>query len=255
MSELGRILIVDDEETFLLATQDLLLREGYAVDCAQDGPTAREKLQAHQYDLLISDIKMPGNADLELIRDIPQIAQGLPVILVTGYPSLHSAMQSFQLPVVTYLAKPVDFEELLEYTREAIERSRAYRSVVETQKRLQDWREELQHLSQTMQVSTRDRSIQPTMTFLALTLQNMVGCLSDLKNITEALALQSASEEPCQLLNCPRPAILTNALLETISVLEKTKSSFKSKELGDLRKKLVALVEGTMKEKLTPPKL
>ncbi len=254
MSNLGKILIVDDEETFLLATSDLLRREGFEVDCAHDAPSAREKLLAQQYDLLISDVKMPGNADLELIRDIPQLAQGLPVILVTGYPSLHSAMQSFHLPVITYLAKPVDFEELLEHARGAIERSRTYRSVVSAQQRLQDWREQLQSVAQVMQETPRELSLQPTLTFLSLTMQNLVGCLSDLKNISEALAQQSAAGEPCHLLNCPRPTILMNAILETIAVLEKTKNSFKSKELGDLRKKLIMLVETTLKEKIAPPK-
>ena len=58
---LGRILIADDEQTFLEAVADYLEDEGYECDCAPDGTTAAEKLQQNQYDVLISDIRMPGN--------------------------------------------------------------------------------------------------------------------------------------------------------------------------------------------------
>lgn len=99
----GRILITDDEETFLHSTAALLQQEGYECTCAIDIKTALEHLNASHYDLFIADIKMPGNPDLEFIRTIPQVAEGLPVILVTGYPSLRSAIDSLELPVSAYL--------------------------------------------------------------------------------------------------------------------------------------------------------
>jgi DNA-binding response OmpR family regulator len=244
MPELGRILIADDEETFLFSTADLLRREGYECDCAAEAKTAAEMLRARQYDLLISDIKMPGNSELELIREIPNLAPGVPVILVTGYPSLHSALKSFQLPVSAYLAKPIDLAELLGHVHAAIDRHRAFSAVKNSQQRLHDWRAQLHSLEQSMQEAPRAQDLQPSLAFLTLTLHNIVGCLADLKNITEAIAARSANQEPCQLLNCPRPALLTNAILDTIEVLEKTKNSFKSKELGELRKKLEAVVKG-----------
>ncbi len=247
MQELGRILIADDEETFLFSTADLLRREGYYCDCAGDAKTAVELLRAQPYDLIISDIKMPGNSELEFIREIPNLAQGLPVILVTGYPSLHSALKSFQLPVMAYLAKPIDLAELLGHARSAIDRYRAFRAVRNSQQRLQDWRADLHTLEQSMHEAPRAQDLQPSLTFLTLTLHNIVGCLADLKNITEALAARSANQEPCQLLNCPRPAVLTNAIVETIEVLEKTKNSFKSKELGELRRKLEEVVKNAAK--------
>ena len=90
-------------------TADLLRKEGYHCDCALDAATAAEMLRSDRYELLIADIKMPGNPQLELIKDLPNIAQDVPVILVTGYPSLNSAIQSVQMPVAAYLVKPVDF--------------------------------------------------------------------------------------------------------------------------------------------------
>ena len=120
MTNLGRILIADDEEIFLNSMADLLRREGYECGCAPDAIVAAELLRSNDYDLLIADIKMEGNFELEFIQDLPQIAAGMPVILVTGYPSMKSAIQSVQLPVVAYLVKPFEFKELLEQVEKSI---------------------------------------------------------------------------------------------------------------------------------------
>jgi len=61
-----------------------LQQEAYECTCGIDTKTALEQLNASHYDLLIVDIKMPGNPVLEFIRTIPQVAEELPVILVTG---------------------------------------------------------------------------------------------------------------------------------------------------------------------------
>ncbi len=113
MARRGRILIADDEESVLLSTADLLRIEGYECACASDAKTAFDMLRRKKYDLLIADIKMQGNSDLQLIKKLPEFAPRMPVILVTGYPSLSSAVQSMKLPVVGYLIKPFEFTELL----------------------------------------------------------------------------------------------------------------------------------------------
>jgi DNA-binding NarL/FixJ family response regulator len=77
-------------------------------------------LRKESYDLLIADIKMQGNSDLEFIKALPQIAGEMPVILVTGYPSLNSAIESIQLPVVAYLVKPFELNELLVRVKDVI---------------------------------------------------------------------------------------------------------------------------------------
>ncbi|MFL5520546.1 MAG: response regulator, partial [Gemmatimonadales bacterium] len=101
--ESGRILFADDEATFLKATADLLRREGYEVDEVPDGACAMEKVAAGPYDLLITDLEMPGNSDLQLVRAIAEKSGGLPVIILTGYPSVRSAVASIELPVAAYL--------------------------------------------------------------------------------------------------------------------------------------------------------
>jgi DNA-binding NtrC family response regulator len=118
----SKILIADDDETFLLATTDLLRREGYECYCAPDAMTVIETLKSVKFDLLISDINMPGNNELELIKKLPEIAEGLPVILITGGQFSDTQIQSLKPPVTTCLSKPLDFEELLMHVRSSIGR-------------------------------------------------------------------------------------------------------------------------------------
>ncbi len=120
MTGSGRILIVDDEKAFLQTTAELLRRSGYTCTCAQDANTALLLLEDESYDLLISDIKMPGNQQLELIEQVAELTRGIPVILMTAYPALESAIQAIQLPVVAYLVKPFRFRELLAEVRNAL---------------------------------------------------------------------------------------------------------------------------------------
>ncbi len=243
MSSLGKILIADDEETFLLSTADLLRRDGYHCDTVPDGEGAAKALREGDYDLLIADIKMPGNARLELIRDLPGISAGLPVILVTGYPSLQTAIDSVQLPVVAYLPKPLEYEELKEGVREGVRKFQ----VVKTMRRLRDRMKRLEEdLSQVQASSPELRLAGPSTTmecFLTLTFQNLIDSLWDLKNLAQSLSVGISDRDICHMWSCPRLNFLKKALEETIEVLEKTKSSFKSRELGDLRKKLEDLMK------------
>ena len=118
----SKILIADDDETFLLATTDLLRREGYECYYAPDAKTVIETLKSVKFDLLISDINMPGNNELELIKELPEIAEGLPVILITGSLYFDAQIQSLKPPVTACLSKPLDFEELLMHVRSSIGR-------------------------------------------------------------------------------------------------------------------------------------
>jgi YesN/AraC family two-component response regulator len=242
----GRILIADDEEIFLHSTADLLRREGFHCDCVPDADAAIQRLKEDSYDLIIADIKMPGNPELELVHKLPEIAPGLPVVIVTGYPSLRSAIQSVQLPVVAYLVKPIVLEELLELVRAHTERFRAYRAVRDAQDRLQTWFEELARIEQVLRVPPlgEEGSI-PVESFLSVTLRNIVGSLSDLQRLVEAVMHNRSEQESPLMASLPQPARLLSALEETIGVLEKTKSAFKSKDLGELRKKLEGLVKET----------
>jgi DNA-binding NtrC family response regulator len=162
---LGRILIADDEAALRDLIATFLQRLGYSCAGALDAQAALELLRKETFDILISDINMPGNENLNFIRKVPEIAEGMPIILLTGNPTFETAAQSVRLPVMAYLTKPVDTNELSILVKQGVAAARANRRQI------------------------------------------------------------------------------VAALQETIQVLEKTKRSFKSRELGDLRKKLQLLLE------------
>lgn len=235
----GRILIADDEPTFLNSTAELLRREGFTVDTVEDAASALSAISAATYDLLITDLEMPGNADLDLVQQVAHLSGGLPIIIITGFPSVRSAVASIELPVAAYLVKPVHFPELLKRVTSAVARFRSYQAMQSAESRLREYRSQVE--ATPVAAAAEGQGVD---TFLALTLRNVMGSLTDLEQLGRALAgQQTLQPHPCQLLNCPRGAQLQSAVEETIAVLEETKGAFKSKTLGDLRHRLELLVK------------
>jgi DNA-binding response OmpR family regulator len=242
MTTRGRILLADDEETFLHATADLLRREGYECETVPDAPSALAKVKNSPYDLLISDLEMPGNENLALIREVGDVAGGLPVIIITGFPSTTSAIAAIELPVSAYLLKPVALPELLDRVASAVARFRSYQVMRRTEDRLRQWNVDVERIS-SLPADGAAKPGREVDAFLALTLRNVMGSLSDLQQLGRALASSNQAEHACQILNCPRGIQLQEAVRETVRVLEETKGAFKSKTLGDLRHKLELMLD------------
>jgi DNA-binding response OmpR family regulator len=233
----GRILIADDEPTFLDSTADLLRREGYVCDTAASGERALELVVDEQFDLLITDLEMPGNSDLALVRRVAQVRGGLPVIILTGFPSVRSAVASIELPVAAYLTKPVQFSELAERVHAAVTRFRSFRSMQDAELRLNDMRLRYDQLA-----AQRGPGAPGADTFLSLALRNVMGSLTDLEQLGRALAGSPVEAHACQIMNCARGSQLTAAVQHTVEVLEETKHAFKSKQLAELRQRLELLL-------------
>jgi DNA-binding response OmpR family regulator len=247
MIENGRILLADDEQIFCDSTAELLRREGYICDCVPDAQAAIEKLKQQTYDLLIADIKMPGNPNLELIKELPKLAKGTFAILVTGFPSQKTAIEAVQLPVTAYMVKPIDFEELKKNVAQAIGQKNLFQTVLNTKQRLQQWQEQMQGIEEILEKRNYTTYTASVRSFLDLTLSNISAAFMDVKNLTQILTDDQKESAICNLMNCPKLDKLTEGLQETIKTLELTKSAFKSKELGNLRLKLEQLVEKTKK--------
>lgn len=238
MSDAGRILLADDEEGFLKVHAELLREEGYICDCAPEAHTAKEMLRQNQYDLLIADIKMPGNEELSFIQEVPALVRGLPVILVTGYPSLDTAIKSTRLAVAGYMVKPVPIDDFLKLVRESVVRYETVRMFDKMRERMRETYLELGSLESLKQAAPNSTSLVDVDLFLQYTMRNMMASMFDLKDMALALANNKAKEQACQVLNCPRNQILSEAVKDAILTLEKTKSSFRSKELALLRTRL-----------------
>jgi DNA-binding response OmpR family regulator len=243
VAEPARLLLADDEETFLYATADLLRGRGYLCDCVSSADDAVLAIAAQRYDLLIADIKMPGNPRLELVRGLQGAAGTLPVIIVTGYPTLESALEAIRLPVIAYLTKPFEFQELVSQVEKGVKWSRVSRVVGGTRDRLEQWTLELSGVEVALRSDTAEAHQQSIDAFLSVTFRNMVGSLTDILRIAQVATGQTVAPEACHLLNCPRHARLMDAINDAIGSLEKTKTSFKSRELGELRRTLQSVVD------------
>jgi len=232
----GKVLFADDDEPFRRGVGHCLVRAGFECELAGSAAEALERLRTQEFDVLLSDINMPGNTALELIENLPASSAGMPVILLTGDPSVATAMRSVRLRVTAYLTKPPDMDELCRLLHTAVAERRNARALNDSRQRLQDWSREIGQLQQLLlQPAAADR--QATMrSYVRLTLRNLVVSLIELEHLMihdgERLGTDLAVEKQ----------ELLNAVRKTVGVLQKTKDHFKSKELGELRKELETLL-------------
>jgi CheY-like chemotaxis protein len=256
----GRILIADDEEVVRTVTAECLRRAGYHCDCARDAPEAISAIQEHPYDLLITDICMPGNAHLELLRASQEIQPGLPVVVATGYPTVWTAVEAVRLSVVDYLIKPLQFPDVLQRISLAVEKGRLLRSFAQVRQQTTEWLGTIADAQQALTVSgpagrtpALTWSVDQCLSQMAAQMVNLTLSLKTLSDLAAHQGLPSPgtvegppptlSADLCLILQCPRRAAYERALHETIEVLEKTKTAFKSKDLADLRKRLETLLK------------
>jgi len=232
----GSILIADDEETFRVSTCRLLQRQGFDCLGAGDADEAVGRLRRRRFDLLVADIRMPHNPDLRLVRRSNELDPHMSVVLVTGYPSMDTAIRSVELSVAAYLRKPLDHEELLEHARAAARDSRRRRALSGVVERIESVLVDLRIAQAKLRPhdGCSDR-IPPE------TIRTPAACLSQLLSSSPISAGDRSMHNLCELLDCPQRPLHRDGMLKTIEVLKKTRDTFKSKALGELRKELGSL--------------
>jgi DNA-binding NtrC family response regulator len=116
-----RILVVDDEHGLCAGLQEGLQREGYVVDAAHDAAGALELAGQHLYNLVISDVKMPGTGGLELLAQIRERHRDTLFILMTAFSTVENAVAAMRLGAYDYLPKPIDLKRLRVLVQKALE--------------------------------------------------------------------------------------------------------------------------------------
>jgi CheY-like chemotaxis protein len=209
-----RILLVDDEPETGAPLEAWLQRRGYETTFAAGPAEADQAFERGEFDVVLSDIQMPGNMRLEWIERRLHAECPPPILLMTGSPELETAMRAANLPVAGYLLKPLDYDE----AAAAIERLAA------DHRR----RRELLALSQEVLrlVSLRPAPPPGSGDFPGDELQRLARQLADEAQRSPRATNHVAANE------------WRAAIADAIAVLEKTKQSFKSKELGELRRRL-----------------
>jgi DNA-binding NtrC family response regulator len=120
------VLLVDDDKLVLRALERSLRAGGYTVYTVDDSQAAIREAMSNAYDVIVSDINMPGLSGIELVDVLRSYGSEIPVILVTGNPSIDTAQYAVELGVLQYITKPV--------TRDVLTRA-VSRGMIEARKR------------------------------------------------------------------------------------------------------------------------
>ena len=115
-----RILLVEDEKPLALLYQEELLEEGYEVTVVQDSETALAKLKTEEYDLLITDIRMPGRNGIDLITQVMGLRKAIPIIINSAYQSYKDDFMTWAADA--YVVKSSSLAELKAKIKELLER-------------------------------------------------------------------------------------------------------------------------------------
>jgi two-component system response regulator HydG len=107
-----KILVVDDESSHRQMIKAVLSPEGYEIREAADGHQAVQAVEEKFHDLILMDIRMPGLSGIEALQKIKDISPGIPIIIMTAYASVHTAIEALKSGAYDYLTKPLDIEEL-----------------------------------------------------------------------------------------------------------------------------------------------
>jgi len=107
-----KILIAEDEDISLNNILDTLRDEGYDVSGTKDGTEALQKIEKGNFDVLITDIKMPGLSGIELLEKVKEEYPDIEVIIITGFGSIGSAVDAMKKGAFDYITKPFDLDEL-----------------------------------------------------------------------------------------------------------------------------------------------
>jgi len=125
--EKPHILLIDDEAIALSNLSHVLEREGYAVTACKDGESGLAAMQSTLFDLVLTDLRMPGIDGMDVLRHIRETTPEVPVIMITGHATLDSAVEAMKAGAHHYIAKPFRLDEAREVVRSALELSRVRR--------------------------------------------------------------------------------------------------------------------------------
>ena len=121
---MSRVLIVDDEPRILLLMKGLLKTNGYEVETAKDGAAALEIVRAGGVDIVVTDLRMQPMDGMALFREVHAASPDVPVILLTAYASVETAIDAMKSGIFDYLTKPFKVEDMLACLKRAEEKIR-----------------------------------------------------------------------------------------------------------------------------------
>ncbi|MFQ5875479.1 MAG: sigma-54-dependent transcriptional regulator [Dehalococcoidia bacterium] len=138
----GRVLVVDDEESILISLKRILEDEGFTVTTVEDGETALERMERHDFDLVMLDVWLPGMDGLQTLSHMKESWRDIPVIMISGHGTIETAVTATKLGAYDFIEKPLSLEKMVLCVEHALkqkeleEENQALRQKVEKRYRM-----------------------------------------------------------------------------------------------------------------------
>ncbi|MCB2187274.1 MAG: response regulator [Deltaproteobacteria bacterium] len=116
-----RILVADDEEPVRALLERFLQRQGYEVTLAGNGKEALKAFQEAPYDLVLTDLRMPGMSGLQLLKAIKDVNRRVPVVLISGYGQVETVVEALKHGAENFLAKPLRMDDLRRVVEQSLQ--------------------------------------------------------------------------------------------------------------------------------------
>ncbi|HDH87301.1 MAG TPA: response regulator [Desulfobacteraceae bacterium] len=123
--EKKKALVIDDEQVVLDSVSKILTDERYKVDVSLSGREGLNQAIEKEYDIVLTDIRMPDIGGMRVLRDIKRAKPSLPVVMITGYASVRSSVQAMKLGAADYIEKPFTPDQLIRAVASALDISAA----------------------------------------------------------------------------------------------------------------------------------
>lgn len=157
-----RILVIDDEEFVRDLLHDFLTRLQFEVDLAPDGIAGLDAFRAGSYSLVLVDLKMPGKSGIDVLRELRQITMAVPVIVMTGYPTIDSSIEALRLGAFDYIIKPFKLQELREVVDRAIKEQELHEEIDTLRGRIVNIEQELRAYRASVAARAREQAAAPS---------------------------------------------------------------------------------------------
>lgn len=173
-SIMARILIVDDEAPIRRTLREILEYEKFKIDEATSGSDALSKIQSENYDLILSDIKMPGMDGIELLQKSKEFCD-TPMVMISGHGNIETAVEAIKLGAYDFISKPLDLNRLLITIRNAMEKSQLITETKALRKKVSERYEMIGNSTEINEIKNLIEKIAPTPARVLITGENGTG--------------------------------------------------------------------------------
>ena len=133
-----KVLVVDDEAVIREGVKRILENSGFSVETCATGRMALEMIQEQEFQMVITDLKMPGMGGMEVLKTIKILQPEVPVIIITGYSTVDTAVEAMKNGAIDYVAKPFTPDALMEKVDKALEQKAVFLDEIYLRKELRD---------------------------------------------------------------------------------------------------------------------